>query len=59
MPDNPKTSRRLQRKAAMAEYRDALKDFRRFDTRNETAAYRKAAERLDTAERRLNQLRRF
>jgi transcription elongation GreA/GreB family factor len=59
MPDNPKTSRRLQRKAALAEYRAALKDFRRFDTRNETAAYRKAAERLDTAERRLNQLRRF
>lgn len=59
MPTNPKTSRRLQRKAAMAEYREALKEFRRFDTGNETAAYRRAAERLDTAERRLTQLRRF
>jgi hypothetical protein len=59
MPDNPKTSRRLQRKVAVAEYREALKHFRRFDTCNQTVAYRKAAERLDTAERRLNQLRRF
>ncbi|TCN28176.1 hypothetical protein EV644_103676 [Kribbella orskensis] len=59
MPDNPKASRRLRRKAALAEYRAALKDFRRFDSANQTAAYRKAAERLDTAEHRLNQLRLF
>jgi transcription elongation GreA/GreB family factor len=59
VPPNPNTSRRLQRKAVVAEYRETLKEFRRFDTGNESAAYRKAAERLDTAERRLNQLRRF
>ncbi|WP_020387852.1 hypothetical protein [Kribbella catacumbae] len=59
MPDNPKTSRRLQRKAALAEYREALKEFRRFDANNETGAYRQAAERLDTAERRLNRLSLF
>jgi hypothetical protein len=51
----PKKTKKLtpaeKRQQATAEHRAALKDFRRFDSRNETADYIRVKQRLDAAER--------
>lgn len=57
MPKKPQNAPKLtaaqKRRAAVQEHRAALRDFRRYDHRNQTAAYRRAANRLEDAERAL------
>jgi hypothetical protein len=46
-------TRAQRRRLAVAEHREALKEFRRYSHNNETAGYLRAHDRLEAAERAL------